>query len=427
MKLVEGVQRAREIREQGFLRRLRHFTIAPGKRMQQRRDAFGRNGAAVPRSQIIEHLLLEVAEPQAAEAGRAGAACAERNMPSRKLGPAAEQLNGKDYGRPAGHRWLDRILIALALSGAAPVPAQESYPEKPVRIIVPFPAGGAVDPLVRALAHGMSERIGQSVLVENRPGATGTIGMSACAKAAPDGYTLCFVTSDGISVIPHLRTNLPFDAERDFAPVTLLGYANPVLVANARSPFNSFAEMIAYARAHPGKINFGTFGEGGISHQLLEAIKQGSGTQFTNVPYKGTGPAIQAAVAGEVDLALSILPVVSPHMKAGKLKPVAVLARERLALLPDVPTYKEQGFPVDVVSWFGIMAPAATPRPILSRVHEEIAATMAKPQWREKFMPPLAYEVLGDGPEEFSRFIRSDRPAGKAIAELLRAAGFRPD
>ena len=304
--------------------------------------------------------------------------------------------------------------------------AQSSFPAKPARIIVPFPPGGAVDPLVRALANGLSERLGQPVIVENRPGATGTIGMNACAKSAADGYTLCFVTSDGMSVIPALGGALPFDAEKDFEPVTLLGVSKPVLVASARSPFDGFSGLVAYARANPGKVNFGTFGEGGSSHQLLEAIQHGTGTRITNVPYKGTGPALQAAVAGEVDLALSIAPVVLPYIKAGRLKPLLVLARGRLASLPDVPTYVEESIPLFRATWFGIVVPAGVPKQIIDRLHVDIATVLGDSKWRDRYMPADSYEVSGIGPEEFARFLRKSRGDGKRIAELLRAGGYRP-
>jgi tripartite-type tricarboxylate transporter receptor subunit TctC len=295
-----------------------------------------------------------------------------------------------------------------------------------LRIIVPFPPGGAVDPLVRALANGMTERLAQPVIVENRPGATGTIGMNACAKSAPDGYTLCFVTSDGMTVIPALGAALPFDPEKDFEPVTLLGFAKPVLVASARSPFNSFAGLVDYARANPAKVNFGTFGEGGSSHQLLEALQHGTGTKITNVPYKGTGPALQAALAGEVDLALSILPVVMPHIQAGKLKPILVIARARLPALPDVPTYGDESLPLVRATWFGIVVPTGVPANTAGRLHEAIAALLGDTHWRERFMPADSYELSGQGPQEFSRFLASSRADGKAIAELLRAGGYRP-
>lgn len=317
-------------------------------------------------------------------------------------------------------------LAALLLAAAAQAIGQSPFPSKPLRVIVPFPPGGAVDPLVRALGNGMSERLGQPVIVENRPGATGTVGMNACAKSAPDGYTLCFVTSDGITVIPALGAPLPFDAEKDFQPITLLGFAKPVLVASARSPFDSFQGLVAYARANPDKVNFGTFGEGGSSHQLLEAIQHATGTKITNVPYKGTGPALQAAVAGEVDLALSILPVVLPHIQSRRLKPILVIARTRLPALPSVPTYGDESLALVRPTWFGILAPTGVPASAIARLHESIAAVLADKAWRERFMRDDSYDVSGEGPEQFARFLVGSRADGKAIAELLRAGGYRP-
>jgi tripartite-type tricarboxylate transporter receptor subunit TctC len=304
--------------------------------------------------------------------------------------------------------------------------ALAQFPSKPLHIIVPFPPGGAVDPLVRALANGLTERVGQPVVVDNRPGATGTIGMNACAKSAPDGYTICFVTSDGMSVVPALGMPLPFDAERDFQPITLLGYSQPVLVAAAGAPFDSYKSLVAYARANPGKVNFGTFGEGSSSHQLLEAIQHGAKIKLTNVPYKGTGPALQAAIAGEVDLAMSIVPVIAPHIKSGRLKPILALARARLPALPNVPTYGDEGIPLFRTTWFGIVGPAGVPKDALARLHADIAAVLANPQWRERYMPPDSYEVSGIGPDEFAQLLNQDRADGKAIAGLLRAGGYQP-
>ena len=315
------------------------------------------------------------------------------------------------------------LLFTLAASTAL---AQGPFPSKPLHIIVPFPPGGAVDPLVRALANGITERVGQPVVVDNRPGATGTIGMNACAKSPPDGYTLCFVTSDGMTVVPALGMPLPFDAARDFQPVTLLGYSQPVLVAAAGAAFDSYKSLVAYARANPGKINFGTFGEGSSSHQLLEAIQHGAKIKITNVPYKGTGPALQAAIAGEVDLALSIVPVIAPHIKSGRLKPILALARARLPALPDVPTYGEESIPLFRTTWFGIVAPAGIPRDTLERLHSEITAVLGDAQWRDKYMPADSYEISGIGPDEFARQLRENRAEGKAIADLLRAGGYQP-
>jgi tripartite-type tricarboxylate transporter receptor subunit TctC len=315
------------------------------------------------------------------------------------------------------------ILMTVLASHAL---AQSAFPSKPLRIIVPFPPGGAVDPLVRALANGMTERLGQPVIVENRPGATGAIGMNLCAKSAPDGYTLCFVTSDGMAVLPALGVPLPFDAEKDFDPVALLGISRPVLVASAQSRFDSFAALMAYARANPGRVNFGTFGEGGSSHQLLAAIQHGAGVTITNVPYKGTGPALQAAVAGEVDLALSIAPVVLPHIKTGRLKPILVLARTRLASLPEVPTYIEESIPLFSATWFGIVVPAGVPKDVTERLHGDIAALVGDAKWRDRYMPADSYEASGIGPAEFARVLAESRANGKAIAQVLRAGGYKP-
>lgn len=427
MHFVERVERPLQVGEQRAAGVGRHGAPAPRNPGEQLCDAGGAD-KAVARAQKIEHLGFEVGELDAREAGRARTARAERDMAARKLGPAPQKAQREDRGRGLLHRCLDIIATAAAL-GLAPAIglAQEAWPVKVIRIIVPFPAGGAVDPLVRGLSSGLTARLGQPVVVENRPGATGTIGMAACAKSPPDGYTLCFVTSDGLTVVPNLRTDLPFDAGRDFAPVTLLGYPQSVLVASARAPFDSFAGMIGYAKQHPGRIDFGTFGEGGISHQLHAAIQQGTGVRITNVPYKGTGPAVQAALANEVDLALSTLPVVAPHFPSGKLKPLCVIGRERLPALPNVPTYREQGLPIDIATWFAIMAPMGVPQPILRRTHEAIAATMDEPEWREKLMPRNAYDPLGSGPEEFERFLVGSRAAGRKIAEMLKAAGYRPE
>ena len=319
-----------------------------------------------------------------------------------------------------------RAAVGLLLLVAAAANAQSAFPSKPLHIIVPFPPGGAVDPLVRALANGLTERVGQPVIVDNRPGATGTIGMNSCAKSPADGYTLCFVTSDGMTVVPALGMALPFDAERDFQPVTLLGYSQPVIVAAAGAPFDSYKSLVAYARANPGKVNFGTFGEGSSSHQILEAIQHGAKIKLTNVPYKGTGPALQAAIAGEVDLALSIVPVIAPHIKSGRLKPILALARARLPALPDVPTYGEESIPFFRTTWFGIVAPAGVPRDIVMRLHTDIAGVLGNAQWRERYMPADSYEVSGIGPDEFSKRLEENRADGKAIADLLRAGGYKP-
>lgn len=320
------------------------------------------------------------------------------------------------------------VLALLAAVTAGPVLAQESYPTRPVRIIVPFPAGGPIDPLFRSLAQFLAEPLGQQVLVENRPGATGTVGLSVCAKSPPDGYTLCGISSDSLSVLPHLFSKLPYDPEKDFSPVAQIIYVRAILVANAQAPFNTFREMIAVAKAHPGKLNFGSFGEGGAAHQAIEIIKHATGTKITHVPYKGTGPAIQAAVAGEVDLALSTPLVVLPLIKAGRLKPLALPGEARMPILPEVPTYGELGIDLDLRSWFGLVGPAKIPGAIVSRLNREIAKVLGSPQYRDKFLVPLYYEAADSTAEEFAEFLKNSREKwGRQVADLLKAAGYKPE
>lgn len=316
---------------------------------------------------------------------------------------------------------------AITAGWPALIRAQDVYPNKPIRIIVPFPPGGPIDPLFRSVAQFLTESMGQQVLVENRAGATGAIGLSACAKSPPDGYTLCGISSDSLSVLPHLSKQLPYDAEKDFTPIAQLVYVRAVLVANPRAPFNNFTEMIAYATANPGKLNFGSFGEGGAAHQALEIIKRATTTRITHVPYKGSGPAIQAAVAGEVDLALSTVNVVLPLIRAGRLKPLSLPGEQRMPVLPDVPTYKELGIGQELRSWFGLMGPAGIPREVVIRVNREVVRVLQSNAYREKFVNPVYYETSEMNPQQFAEFLMESRIHGKQIADLLHAAGYRAE
>ncbi|MSQ71202.1 MAG: tripartite tricarboxylate transporter substrate binding protein [Betaproteobacteria bacterium] len=325
-------------------------------------------------------------------------------------------------------RFLTLLLAASALLGAvAPTPAgaQEKYPSRPIRIIVPFPAGGVMDPLTRSIAQYLSESMGQQVLIENRPGATGVVGLNICAKSPPDGYTLCAISSDSLSVVPFLIPNLPYDPEKDFTAIAQLVYVRAILVANSRAPFNSFSELVAHARANPGKLNFSSFGEGSAGHQAIEIIKRATGTSITHVPYKGAGPAIQAVVAGEVELSLSTPPVVLPHIKSGRLKPLALPGDQRMPILPDVPTYKELGIDLELRSWFGLIGPANLPRDIVNRLNAEIVKTLNSSVYREKFLEPSYYEATSGTATQFAELMKVHRVWGRQIAELLKDAGYK--
>lgn len=321
-------------------------------------------------------------------------------------------------------RKIAALCIASALSGLA---GGQSFPSKPVRIVVPYPPGGPMDPLLRSIQPPLTEALGQQIVVENRPGATGMIGMAFCAQAAPDGYTLCTVTSDGMLIIPRLRNDLPYNVERDFTPVVQMVSTTTILVSPARAPFNDFREMVAYAKANPGKLNFGSFGMGGGGHQLIETINKRAGVKITHVPYKGSGPAVQAAVAAEVDLAASTPQVVGPMIQAGKLKGLAIITDTRNPKFPDIKTYKEQGYDVGNGGWFGLVAPGKTPKDVVERLNREIVRIIMSPAQRERIVSNFGIDPIGGSAEDFVRAMKADSARADELAELLRASGYKPE
>lgn len=321
-----------------------------------------------------------------------------------------------------------RLVLALLMSSlalsASPVLAQ-AWPTKPIRIVVPYPPGGPMDPLMRSIQDPLGAALGQPVIVENRPGATGSVGMNFVAHSAPDGYTLTVATNDGILIIPRINKHLPYDAEKDFEPITQLVYTTTILVTQPKSPFNDFRELVAYAKANPGKLNLGSFGMGGGVHQLLELINKRAGVQIVHVPYKGSGPAVQAAVAGEVDLAASTPQVVGPFLRAGKLKGLAISTGARNPDFPDVRTYKEQGYDMPNGGWFGLFAPGGTPREITERLSREVSRVINSPAQKKFITAAFGSEPIGNRPEEFARFLKAEGPRADELAELLRASGYK--
>ena len=306
----------------------------------------------------------------------------------------------------------------LAASAAA-----QGFPSKAVTIIVPFPAGGPQDPLARGIQPALAKALGQPVIVENRAGATGIVGMNACATAGTDAHVLCTVSND-LTVLPFLM-DLPFNIERDLAPVTQLVAIRPVLMASSSSPFNNFREMVAYARANPGKLNFGSFGEGGGAHQLVEAINQELGTKIVHIPYKGSGPALQAVLANEVNMAVAVPNIALPHAKSGKIKVLAVNGTTRIAAFPDVGTYAEQGFGLNIRNWFGVVASGRAPRDAINRVNREIVAIIKSPEYMEKFIHAFYYDVIGNTPDEMAEFMKADRKVAEVLAKVVKDAGFK--
>lgn len=321
------------------------------------------------------------------------------------------------------------LAVALCAALLFPLPdatAQSGpYPTKPIRIVVPYPPGGPMDPLMRLLQEPLGAALGQSVVVENRPGATGSVGMNFVAHSAPDGYTLTTATNDGILIIPRIKKDLPYDPEKDFEPVTQLVYTTTILVTPPKSPFNDFREMVAYAKANPDRLNLGSFGMGGGVHQLAELIKKRAGVQIVHVPYKGSGPAVQAAVAGEVDLAASTPQVVGPFIRAGKLKALAISTESRNPDFPDVKPYKEQGYDIPNGGWFGLFAPAKTPKEITERLAREISRILNIPAQKKLITAAFGSEPIGNTPDEFAKFLKAEGPRADELAELLRAAGYK--
>jgi len=300
------------------------------------------------------------------------------------------------------------MLVIATVVGAPAIHAQAPYPSKPIRIVVPFPAGGTTDILARAVAQKLTETGGQPVVVDNRPGAGGNIGAELVAKSAPDGYTLLMGTVGTHAINPGLYAKMPYDHQRDFAPVILVAGVPNVLVVHPAVPVNSVQELIAYGKANPGRLNFASSGSGTSIHLSGELFKTMSGVQMTHIPYKGSAPALADLLGGQVQLMFDNLPSALPHIKAGKLRALAVTSAQRAPALPDVPTVAEAGLPgFEASSWFGLLAPAGTPKEIIAKLNAEVATWLATPAARDKLTAQGA-NAVGNSPDEFTQYIAAE-------------------
>ena len=309
------------------------------------------------------------------------------------------------------------------VAGIVPVAAAD-YPTKPIRLVVPFPPGGTTDILARAVAQKLSETWNQQVIVDNRPGAGGNIGSDLVAKAAPDGYTLVMGTVGTHAINPNLYAKMPYDHVKDFAPVILVAGVPNVLVVNPSLPVHSVKELIDYAKANPGKLNFASSGNGTSIHLSGELFKTMAGVQMTHVPYKGSSPALADLMGGQVQLMFDNLPSSLGLIKGGKLRAIAVTSTTRAAALPDVPTIAESGLPgFEASSWFGVLAPAGTPHEIVAKLNGTIAAWLATPEAKEKLLAQGAI-AAGGSPDDFARHI--DRETVK-WATVVKASGAHID
>ena len=310
------------------------------------------------------------------------------------------------------------IFIVFFIVGAmaAPLGAQ-TYPNKPVRLVLPFPPGGATDILGRIVGQALAERLGQPVVPENRPGSGSNIGIEIVAKAKPDGYTLLLAATP-LAISPSLYKKLNFDTIKDLAPISLVGQIPNIFVVRPALPVKTLKEFVAYAKAHPGKVNYGSSGIGAPPHLAGELLKSLAKIDIVHVPYKGANQAMIGLMSGEVDMVVIGTPAALPQIQADKVRALAVLHDERLPSLPNVPTAKEAGIDHYVVtSWYGILAPAGTPRDIISRLNAEWVKIAALPDIKEK-MEKAGVDPLSTTPEKFSEFIKVETARwGKVIRE----------
>lgn len=319
-----------------------------------------------------------------------------------------------------------RLLAGLVAIGVTPAPAfaQAAYPNRPIRLIAPFPPGGTSDVLARLLAQKLSELLGQTVTVDNRAGASGNIGHEAAAKAAPDGYTILLSNSSTVVTNPHLFKRMPFDPVGDFAPISMVASAGQVLVVHPSVAATNLAEVTALAKANPGKLNFGSGGKGIQSHISGEMYKSAVGVDIVHIPYKGTIQAVTDLVAGQIQMVFSDMVPAMPQIKAGKLRAIAVTSVQRSAALPDVPTMIEAGIPgFDSGVWWSIVAPRGTAPEVINRINAELAKIMQMPDVRETYAK-LGVTTQHSTPAKVTETIRAESPV---MARILKAAGVEAE
>lgn len=319
-----------------------------------------------------------------------------------------------------------KLLAGFAASiflsfGPEPTAAQ-AYPNSPIRIVAPFPAGGLVDVLARAVGDELSKTLGQPVIVENKPGAGGNIGAEMVAKAEPDGYTL-LMTSPGIqSINQFLYKSMPFDPEKDFTPISLVADMPMLVLVNPKTNIKTLKELVAAAKVSPNKLNFGSAGVGTTGHLGQALLVHVADMKVTHVPYKGAAPAVNDLIAGHIDGVVDNPPIVMAHIKSGAVTPLAVAAKQRLAVLPDVPTSVEAGLPQwQASSWFGLMAPAKTPPAIVKRLQAEVAKAVRQPSM-QRFIKESGVTLVGNSPEEFAQLILDER---KKWGDIIKAANIQ--
>ena len=314
--------------------------------------------------------------------------------------------------------------VAFALAAGAPSAIAQPWPDKPLKFVVPFPPGGPLEFVTRAVAEPLQAKSGHAVIVDNKPGAAGNIGIQQVARAAPDGSSWLFVPQGNITINPTLIPNLPFNWERDFTPVTLLAYTPNVLVVHPSMPARDVAELIAHARANPGKLSYASPGNGSSLHLIGELLKREAKIDLLHVPYKGTTQALQDLIGGQVQLMFGALPTLLPQVRSGKLRALAVTTSRRAESAPELPTLAEAGVKgIDVPSWYGVMAPAGTPAAAVARAQAAIADVLAQSANRERLLAQ-GLTPVASRPDDFAAQIKRETAVWAA---LIREAGIKAD
>jgi tripartite-type tricarboxylate transporter receptor subunit TctC len=298
--------------------------------------------------------------------------------------------------------------------------AAKNYPTKAIRILIPAATGSPAGLMGRAIAESLSPVLGQPVVVDERPGANGSLAMVACATAAPDGYTLCLPNNSTISLNPFVYKSLAYDPVKDFVPIINTGFVNGVIIVHPSVKANTMAQLIELAKSQPGKLNWASWGTGSFSHLTMEWTQANTGASFLHVSYKTPGHALQAVLAGEAHVTQNNPGITLPLIKAGKLRPLVLAGNKRSMILPGIPSFVEAGYDLNFPGWNGLFGPAAMPKVIVQRLNTEAGKFLADPKFVEKFMTPLGIDPVKNTPEEFAAFLKSDRETAAKIIKLAR-------
>jgi tripartite-type tricarboxylate transporter receptor subunit TctC len=314
-------------------------------------------------------------------------------------------------------------LLACLLAATPALASAQSWPDKPIRFVMSAPAGSSIDVLGRAIADKLKDRLGQPVIVENKPAAGGTVATAEVAKAAPDGYTMVLAFNGPLAITP-LLSKVPYDVHKDLTPVIITSSQPNVLAVNAQLPVKSVQELVAYARANPGKLNFASVGNGSSSHLNAELLKSMAGIDIVHIPFNGSPPAVTATIQNETQMIFAVMQPLQPQIQAGKLRALAVTSAKRFPLLPDLPTIAESGYPgFDALAWNGVLVPAATPKPVVQRLNAEINAILKDPDVVQR-MHAAGFDLVGGTPEDFGALIKAE---SEKWVPVIRKAGVKVD